>query len=392
VTQDTVRLAIVGAGPFGLSVAASLCRGHARVFGEPMRTWKTTMPTDMILRSAWSETSLAAPDDSGSILDWAHKEGADASGPMPLQAFLAYAKWFEERFVPDLRREDVTHIEARGDEFAVWADDHRPVRAQTVVIAVGVTPFIHMPTPLDGVDDPRVTPPLRPVELARLSGERVLVIGGGQAALESAGVAAKAGARVELISRSRLRWFADREPHYERSRLGERLYRLAYPAVGYGPAPINRLALHPDLFAALPKWLGRRLTRRLLRPGGSAWLRGLIDGHVDVTEQRTVTDVEAYEASLRVTLSDGTHRDVDRLIVATGYRCDLRKLSFLDDGLRAAIRTENGWPVLDRYFSSTVPNLYFVGYAAEDRFGPLSRFVLGTRFTVNRLEKVLGDR
>jgi pyruvate/2-oxoglutarate dehydrogenase complex dihydrolipoamide dehydrogenase (E3) component len=121
-------------------------------------------------------------------------------------------------------------------------------------------------------------------------------------------------------------------------------------------------------------------------------LRGLIEGRVEVTEQRTVTDVDANEASLHVTLSDGTHRNVDRLIVATGYRCDLRKLPFLDDTLRAAIRTEDGWPVLDRYFTSTVPNLHFVGYAAEDRFGPLSRFVLGTRFTVNRLQKVLGDR
>jgi cation diffusion facilitator CzcD-associated flavoprotein CzcO len=346
----------------------------------------------MILRSAWSETSLAAPDESGEILNWARQEGVDTSGPVSLQAFLAYAKWFEERFVRDVRPEDVIRIEARGDGFAVWADGQAPVHAQTVVIAVGVTPFIYLPRPLDEVDDPRVTPPLDPGELARLSGERVLVIGGGQAALESAGIAAKAGARVELVSRSPLRWFADREPHYPRSRLGERLYRLAYPAVGYGPAPINRLALHPDLFAALPKRLGRRLTRRLLRPGGSPWLRGLIEGRVEVTEQRTVTDVDAKEASLHVTLSDGTHRNVDRLIVATGYRCDLRKLPFLDDTLRAAIRTEDGWPVLDRYFTSTVPNLHFVGYAAEDRFGPLSRFVLGTRFTVNRLQKVLGDR
>jgi thioredoxin reductase len=392
VTKDTVRLAIVGAGPFGLSAAASLCGGQGTVFGEPMRTWKTTMPADMILRSAWSETSLTAPDESGGILDWAQQEGVDASGPVALQAFLAYANWFEERFVHDLRPEDVTRIEAQGGGFDVWTDGQRPVHAQAVVIAVGVTPFIHMPAPLGDVDDPRVTPPLDPVELGRLSGERVLVIGGGQAALESAGIAAQAGARVELVSRSRLRWFADREPHYQRSRVGERLYRLAYPAVGYGPAPINRLALHPDLFAALPKQLGRRLTRRLLRPGGSPWLRGLIEGHVDVTEQRTVTDLDANEASLHVTLSDETHRNVDRLIVATGYRCDLRKLPFLHDGLRAAIRTEDGWPVLDRYFSSTVPNLYFVGYAAEDRFGPLSRFVLGTRFTVNRLQKVLGDR
>ena len=229
-------------------------------------------PTVSVVR-----TSLAAPDESGAILDWAQQEGVDASGPVPLQAFFAYAKWFEERFVHDSgRRMSRTsrlrrRVRLGGRAEAGSRADSRDRRRRT--------PFIHMPTPLGDVDDPRVTPPLDPVELGRLSGERVLVIGGGQAALESAGIAAKAGARVELVSRSRLRWFADREPHYPRSRLGERLYRLAYPAVGYGPAPINRLALHPDLFAALPERLGRRLTRRLLRPGGSPWLRGPIEGH-----------------------------------------------------------------------------------------------------------------
>src|SRR5439155_17240986 len=125
----------------------------------------------------------------------------------------------------------------------------------------------------------------------RFDGRRVVVVGGGQAGLETAGLAARAGAQVELISRSPIRWFADREPDRPRSPLRQRIYRLAYPAVGYGPPPLNRLVLHPDFYAALPEALKRRLTARLLRPGGSPWIRSLVEGHVDVTESRTVVAV-----------------------------------------------------------------------------------------------------
>ncbi len=125
---------------------------------------------------------------------------------------------------------------------------------------------------------------------SRSTGRRVLVVGGGQAALEGAGLAARAGAQVELVNRSTVRWFPDREPDRPRGPLQQRLYRLAYPAVGYGPPVLNRFALHPDLFAALPGAAQQRLSRRMLRPGGSPWLRQLVEGRVRFTEHRTVTE------------------------------------------------------------------------------------------------------
>lgn len=389
--MERIDVAIVGAGPFGLSTAASLARRKTRVFGEPMLTWKTTMPRDMILRSAWSETSLATTGDAGSILAWAQREGVNTSGPLPLDAFLAYGEWFRGRFVPDLHRENVARVESHADGFVVSTEHDDEVRADAVVVAVGVTPFVHVPTPLAEIEDARITPPLDPASLRSLDGQRVLVLGGGQAALESAGIAARAGANVELVTRSTLHWFADREPYNPRSALAERIYRLAYPAVGYGPAPLNRIALHPDLFAALPRKLKRALARRVLRPGGSPWLRSLVEGHVRVSENLTISLVDVSPESLQITLSDGTRRVVDRVIAATGYRCNLARLGFLEPSLRKAIAMQEGWPILDRYFRSSVPNLFFIGYPAEGRFGPLSRFVLGTRFTVDRLERVLGD-
>ena len=69
--MDRIDTAIVGAGPFGLSVAAHLSlQGRVRTFGEPMRTWRTLMPPDMRLRSSWDHTNLSAPDRAGTLDAW----------------------------------------------------------------------------------------------------------------------------------------------------------------------------------------------------------------------------------------------------------------------------------------------------------------------------------
>ena len=388
--MTTLDVAVVGAGPFGLSVAAHLPRRAVRVFGRPMETWTTRMPPQMTLRSAWNETSLSAPGGGGTIERWADLHGVDRTGPIPLQRFLAYAGWFRERFVNDVDPSEVVAVERTPHGFAVATSSGDEVLARRVVLAVGITPFSYAPPafrPFEGHTGLRSG--LELDRLERLRDRTVVVLGGGQAALESAAVAADAGARVEVIARSPIRWFADREPHRPRSPLQQRLYRLAYPAVGYGPPPINRLVLHPDLFASLPAGLRHRLTARQLRPGASPWLRQQVIGRVTLTEGVTVTSVALDGDSLELLLDDGSTRRTSELVLATGYRFDLRRLGFLARPLRDSLAVQDGSLVLDRHFRSSDRDLLFVGYPAEARLGPLSRFVLGTRFTATRAAEYL---
>ena len=386
-----IPVAIIGAGPFGLSAGAHLRELGSRVFGKPMQTWRESMPDGMLLRSAWEETSLSAPDGRGSLSEWAEANTQPRVEPIPLELFLRYSDWFTQQFVGDHDDAEIAKIEdSEGGTFRLTTSRGDTFDADRVVLAVGVMPFQHVPDELRDLVGSGVELATRTHELETLRDQEVAVVGGGQSALETAGLAAQAGANVELITRSEVHWFADHEPHKPRGPLSRRLYRLAYPAVGYGPPPLNRLVLHPDLYAHLPASVRTRLTKRLLRPGGSPWLRELVDGRVKMREGVRIREVDRSNGRLKLRLDDGSQTHADRVLVAAGYRFSLDSLSFLSPGLRSRIATKDGWPTLDRYFRSvSEPRVFFIGYAAEGRFGPISRYVLGTEFTANRVRECL---
>jgi hypothetical protein len=75
----------------------------------------------------------------------------------------------------------------------------------------------------------------------------------------------------------------------------------------------------------------------------------------------------------------------DHLIAATGYRVDLRRLSFLGPELLKRIRAVEHTPVLSSHFQASIPGLYFIGAASANTFGPLARFAYGAGFTSRRL-------
>ena len=58
--RDDSEVAVIGAGPYGLAVAAHLrdARIGVRVFGDPMSFWRDHMPKGMKLRSPWCATHI----------------------------------------------------------------------------------------------------------------------------------------------------------------------------------------------------------------------------------------------------------------------------------------------------------------------------------------------
>src|SRR5262249_33099010 len=156
-----------------------------RVFGQPMRTWRTLMPQDMLLRSDWEHTNLSAPARAGTLDAWTQATGEARVEPTPLQAFLRYGDWFRERFVPDLDESDVARIERGAKGFRVHTNAGGEVDAGSVVLAVGVMPFPNRPAAFEHVDDPRVSFAISQQAFEAMRGKRVVVVGAGQNGLES---------------------------------------------------------------------------------------------------------------------------------------------------------------------------------------------------------------
>ena len=62
--MEDIDVAIVGAGPYGLSTAAHATGLRSVVFGLPMLTWRRMQP-DMQLRAVWVKMTPTAPDGRG---------------------------------------------------------------------------------------------------------------------------------------------------------------------------------------------------------------------------------------------------------------------------------------------------------------------------------------
>ena len=371
---------VIGAGPYGLATASSLREAGAnvRIFGETMSFWMRHMPRDMCLRSIWSASHIGDPRSSLNLQAFERERRAPLQSPIPLSDFVAYGRWFQARALPDVDERTITRVEAQDGALRVVASDDEAINARRVVVATGIAPFAARPAMFDGLPSDLASHSVDHADLARFVGRRVAVIGGGQSAIESAVLLREHGADVDVIMRARrLRWVG-RAPR--KGLIGT----LLFDRTDVGPALISHLVAHPMLVRALPRAIQRDATRRALAPGASLWLRPRL-GELVFSAGRSVVEVSRRDATVLLRLDDGSSRTVDHVLMATGYRVDVRRYPFLAPELLARLRLVDGHPVLGRGFESSVPGLYFVGAPAMYSFGPLLRFVAGTEFTARRV-------
>jgi cation diffusion facilitator CzcD-associated flavoprotein CzcO len=384
-------VAIVGAGPYGLSAAAHLgmIKGlETRVFGPPMSFWTRHMPVGMVLRSPYAGTHLAGPGGTLTLDDYQAAGGPRVITPVPLESFVAYGCWFQQQAVPHVDPRTVTSVEPDPLGFRLSLEDGEPCQARRVIVAAGIAPFAARPLPLRDLPASMVSHTSDHQELGCFAHKHVLVVGGGQSALESAALIREAGGEVEVVTRaSAVRWL-HQKPWMHRHVIGWALY--APPDVG--PAGVSHVVARPNLFRRLPRKLQDHLGPRSIRPAGAAWLRPRCE-NIPIHRGCWVTSVAAAAGRPRIGLSNGTDRTVDHVLLGTGYRVDISRYPFLAPALLESIRRIDGYPQLDLGFECSVPGLHFVGAPAAWSFGPLMRFVAGCRFTSRALlRRIDGSR
>jgi hypothetical protein len=383
-------VAIVGAGPYGLAAAAHLKSAGVpvRVFGVAMEFWQRQMPIGMCLRSTWDASHISDPRHALTLDQYQKERVARLASPLPLTDFVRYGQWFQNRVVPDLDSRRVVRVEPESDEFHLELDDGESVWAQRVVVATGISQFAHWPARFADLPRSLISHAAQDCDLSRFAGQNVVVVGGGQSAVESAALLSEAGADVELIVRApRIRWLG----RTSRFRRNDFTRRILYHPTDVGPPGLSQLVAHPDLFRLLPRKLQDRLAYRAIRPAAADWLRPRIVG-VRQTTGRSIAAATSDNSRLQLSLDDGSRRNVDHLFLSTGYRVDVSRYEFLPPHVIQAIRKVDGYPELTDGFETTLPGLHFLGAPAARTFGPLMRFVSGTDYAARSLARRVVDR
>jgi FAD-dependent urate hydroxylase len=359
--MDTTSLLVVGAGPYGLAVAA---RARERgidtvVVGHPLGFWTGHMPAGMFLRSG---------------VDW----HLDASGvhtfeafvgergllpteldPIPIGVFIDYATWFQVQKQLTIHDQLVSVLEKTDAGFVASFEDGSQIGAERVVAAPGNGYFAHVPEWCAALPAGVGSHTSDFVRFDEVAGQRVLIVGGRQSAYEWAALLGEHDvARVHIVHRhdvprfERVNWrFVDdymdvtiRIPGWWRS-----LSRAEQEQIEQRFWEVGRLTLEWWL---VPRLIGDRF---------HLWPNAQVIG------------VTAEPGATVVTLSNGERLSVDRVIFATGYKADLANVPYLRT-LISHIAVADGFPVLDENFESSVSGLYFAGFAASRDFGPFFGF------------------
>jgi cation diffusion facilitator CzcD-associated flavoprotein CzcO len=396
-TGNITDVAIIGAGPYGLSIAAHLAaRGIPfRIFGKPMSVWSTQMPQGMQLKSEGFASSLSHPNGEFTLKDYCTREGIAYKHiglPVRLETFVAYGVAFQKEFVPNLEDKLVTSVEPDEHGFQLVLDKQEKVLARSVVVATGIANFAWVPELLGSLPTQRVSHSSQHSDLTQFRDKRVAVVGSGASALDLATLLHEGGAHVELIARSSTIHFHNPPPKKVSLR-----GRLMLPVTPIGPGWSMLFYVHaPGLFRLLPEHVRLDHVRSALGPAPGWFVKDRIVGKIPFHLGVEISAASAQNGGVKLELTkEGASAEmveVDHVIAATGYRVDLGRLSFLDPELRQRIRLTAGSPMLSANFESTVPDLYFVGLSAANTFGPVLRFACGANFAADRLAGHFGKR
>ena len=387
------NVAIVGAGPYGLSIAAHLrARGiDFRVFGRAMDTWLNRMPKGMRLKSEGFASSLYDPDLNFTLKAYCQRRAlpyADLGLPVPLENFTSYGLAFQKRFVAQLENKVVVSLKPLPGGFQLRLEDGEICHARRVILAVGLTHFDYVPPLLSRLPSDSISHSSAHHSVDHFRSRTVAVIGAGASALDLAAALHQAGADVHLIARKSTIPFHD--PPQKRSLL-ERIRR---PNTGLSSGwKFVFCTKAPLAFRLLPQRLRLEFVRRSLGPAPGWFIKQEVVGKVPFHLGVNVTGIKVNGSRVHLELTNHAGEPkpliADHVIAATGYRVDLRRLNFISSNLLPAIDAVEHTPILSPNFESSVPGLYFVGVAAANSFGPLLRFAYGARFAATRLTKHL---
>lgn len=383
--KEAYKITIIGAGPYGLAAASHLRAAGFDVvsFGKTMEFWQDHMPQGMMLRSSWDASHISDPCGAYTLDTYQQSQGIHFKTPIPISNFIQYAEWFQKNISGDIDNRRVNTILPSTDGFRLVVEDGETIQAQRVIIAAGIAPFTFRPTQFSGLPASLVSHTVDHRDLSIFAGQRVIVVGSGQSAIESAALLSEIGAEVEVIAKANgIRWL--KRSGWLHTQTPDFIRRLLYPPSDVGPPGLNQIVSRPRLFQRLPAAMQSWIAYRSIRPAAASWLNDRL-GQVRLTFGRQIHSASPNETGMQVTLDTGENRQVDHILLATGYLIDIARYPFLPDEIICSLRRVEGYPILSYGMESSLPGLHFLGAPAAISYGPLMRFVSGTDYAAREL-------
>jgi thioredoxin reductase len=354
-----------------------------------MRRWLTQMPKAMLLKSEGCASGLPDPDGRYGLVQFCREQGlpyTDYGVPLSRETFAAYALSFQQKFVPQVEDVLVTALGKSDGGFQLSLSTGETLRSSQVIVATGMDQMEHIPEQLSRLPAELCSHSAAHYDLSKFKSEEVIVIGGGQSALETAAILHEEGASVTVVVRaSAVAWNGLPSTHHRslyqrlrapRTQLGEGLQVWFYDNA-------------PQVFRHLPPQVRLSRVKVTLGPAGGWWLKDRILGKVPILAGHQLRRAETRNGRVELQFTERNGRpkvlSADHVIASTGYKFNFEKLPFLDQGLKLQIRHEEQMPRLSSNFESSVPGLYFSGLASANSFGPVVRFIAGTGFTARRI-------
>jgi FAD-dependent urate hydroxylase len=392
VSVEEADVVIVGAGPYGLSLAAQLRKRKIcfRIVGQAMKFWRD-MPIGINLKSPALGTNIYVSEPGYMFPEWCRQRGLEDFEPCTMQSFAQYGLWMQERFVPELESEEVMNVSAAGRGFDVMLSSGRRINARRVVFATGLSYMARIPEVLRYLPRELASHTFFLSDYSKFHGKEVAIIGGGASAIEAGALVHEAGGEAHVLVRG-----AETVFHGRSERVRPMLERIREPMTVMGAGRRHWILQHfPLAVHFLPEGRRVRFVKRYLGPASPWWIKDRVLGKVQIQVKSEVTAARLVGDRVRLTVrSDGRaehEMEVDRVIAGTGYDSDLGRLPYLDSVLQERILRIERAPTLSMRFESSVKGLYFVGPMSAMSFGPLFRFVAGANFTARTLARHLGS-
>jgi hypothetical protein len=383
-------VAIIGAGPYGLSLAAYLrARGVSyRIFGDPMRFWRD-MPVGVNLKSLAFATNIYVPARGHEFPKWCLQNGLEDFEPCTMQSFATYGWQMQKRFVPDLEEVFVTNVSQRAREFEVTLASGERFSAAKVISCTGLSGLTYVPGVLRDLGPDRMRHTFDISDYGDFKNKSVAVIGAGASAIEAGALVREAGGTSDVFIRGQEAVFHGRAP-----RVRPLWERIKNPTTVLGTSRSGWLLQHFPLGVyRMPRERRTHFVKGHLGPASPWWIQDRVIGKVPLHVRHELLEAGPHGNGVRLKFRDGAGEikttEADFVIAGTGYEVDVARLTYLDPELIGRIRCIERSPELSIDFESSVPGLHFLGPLSFMCFGPMFRFVSGAEVAARKLSRRL---